>query len=180
MTRSAFKIDPARAEEILDERTAALATRFDERTTEPEDVLSVLIVLAAGQRYALAFHMLASALPERALHPLPVEDDAVIGAVHERGELWIVYSLAAIVGATAAGGTSGRILLIERPGPRAAIMVDAVEGTAAIDRKALNEIGADDPSPGGALIRLAATSGLMVLDETALSDRLDLARRSHS
>lgn len=180
MTRSACSIDPARAEDILNARTAALAKGLDESASKPEDTLKGMIVLAAGQRYALPFHMLVALLPARTLHALPVRDDTVIGAIHERGEIWIVHSLAAMAGADGSEESAGRILLLAHGGPWAALRVAAVEGVADIERNTLTQLSADVPSAAGALVRFTTPSGLMVVDERALSNRLALPRRSHS
>ena len=176
MTRPAVSIDSARAAAILDERTARLAAGREDGAGEAQDLLKAAIVVSTGE----PFRMIAAVLPGRPLHAIPVRDDAVIGAVHERGEIWIVFSLAALAGTAGTEGSSGRIILLRRRGHRAAIRVDVVVSTVALDRNVLSEITTEAEAAHAAIIRFATPDGLVVLDEAALSERLERPRRSPS
>jgi chemotaxis signal transduction protein len=180
MTRPPAGMDLARAEAILDARTARLAAGASATPAARRAMPDALIASAGGQRFALPFAMLAQVLPARPLHSLPLRDAAVAGAVHERGEVWIVYALAALTGAPEAGAGSGPILLLRGAGARAALTVNALEGTAAIDEARLFEPGAKSAPAGGGLVRQATPDGLMILDEAALRQRLEQTRRSAS
>lgn len=180
MTRAPAGMDAARAEAILDARTAWLAAGAAATPTAARAMPGALIASAGGQRFALPFDMLAQVLPPRPLHALPLRDEAVTGAVHERGQIWIVYALAALLGAMEAGAGSGPILLLRGAGRPAALQVDALEGAATIDDATLFEPGRPGAPASGGLVRQATSKGLMILHEAALRERLEQTRRSAS
>lgn len=180
MTRLPAGMDAARAEAILDARTARLAASAAVTPAARRAMPGALIALAGGQRFALPLDMLAQVLPARPLHTLPLRDEAVTGAVHERGEIWIVYDLAALVGTPESHGGSRPILLLRGTDHRAALRIDALEGAATIDAATLFEPGGAGAPAGGGLVRKATPDGLMIVDETALRDRLEQTRRSAS
>jgi chemotaxis signal transduction protein len=176
MTGVTFEIDSARADAILNERTALLAA--PRKTINRENFHDAVAVTAGEERYAAPLSMLAGVLPMRALGALPIGDKAVLGVLYERGEVWIVYSLSAIAGGAKPDPVAGIILLLRRAELRAGLLVDAGGEITSLDRRALSPIIDQAPDISRSIAKLTTPDGMVLIDEGAFWDRLKFAQRS--
>lgn len=178
MSEAAYNIDASRAEAILDARTEELARVSLRRREDAGDAREYLAVRAGEQRFALPFSMVAGVCAGRALNALPVREPAVIGALYERGEVWVAFSLGRLAGCDNAAEKDGRFILLRGAGRATALHVDALEGRTRIARGALSPLGPEDTRTAGAVVRLIGSDGMLVIDENAVLDRTNLLRRS--
>lgn len=179
MSANGFSMDHARAEAILAERAARLA-KGSGRGAGAEAARPEFLGLTAGGRcFALPLSMAASVMPGTALPALPVDDAAVVGAVHHQGEIRVVFALAELAGLSAGTPDSGagHFVVLRDTGVPAALAVDGVEGFVRIDTTARS----GSEAPDGAADVIApemATDGRVIIDRSALIGRLQrLLRR---
>ncbi len=175
-----FEVPAELAEAIIARRTAALAMR-DRSQRLASDGLRVCKFTLADERYALPATAIDAIIGVRPFGAAPIENLIILGTLFDRGEIWIVCSLRALLGGEPETDcTAGRLLLLRRPGRRAAVLVDRVEeiclAPAAIAFGSNDEGSAARP----AIVRGVAPDGLMLLDQAAIQSALARMQRSYS
>jgi len=162
-----FEFDLQQSAAVLDRRTAALASRNNERLAEGRGLMA-LIVRSRDERYALPLAAVVGVVRRRRLGALPVSGDALAGTLHERGEVWLVYRLSALLGLPSRGDSEEKVVILARhPSRRIAFCEDALDGFESLAHDAFSQ-PADTFHRDPTFIRGIADDGLMLIDDAAL------------
>lgn len=147
---------------ILDERTRRLAARRE--TPDSERPVPVLVLSAAGERFALRLTDATDVSVVRPAAALPRAHPSLIGLMDIRGSLCRVYDLGLLCGSTATGGrASGHIVRI-RTDEALALRVDRAEGMIDISPAGMRS---DPEFPPGRLGR-RILAGYTLIDPVSL------------
>ncbi len=176
MRSDAFKIDACRADAILNERTALLASRPRADRVSDGRYINVAAISANGERFAFPMSMLAGVTAIRPKAWLPIKDSAVLGAIYERGNIWTVFDLAVIASGQAAASDGGKILLLRHGEEKAAVLVDEEIVIIRLDRASASPAGAERNNVSS-IVRLVFPDGLMLVDEDAVWRRFHSIKR---
>lgn len=120
---------PEEVKRILRERAQALAKPLAEIRT-PAEVLDVLVVSLAGERYGIETAYILEVISLRELTPVPCTPPVVLGLVNHRGRILPVLDLRRLFDLPGQGVTEGsRVAAVEVGGMTFGIFADAVAGT---------------------------------------------------
>jgi len=119
--------------------------------------------------------MLAGVLAGRRIVPMPVKDKSIIGAIYERGGIWVVYDFAALVGGNSHAEAAGALVLLCGRDSRAAVLVDSGTNIVRLKPESFSEI--ETNKPHGAVARFVSGDGLLLVDESALWGRMGAKKR---
>lgn len=160
---------PEEVRRILRERAQALARPLEEAPT-PTEVLDLLVVTLAGERYGIEAAHVLEVVPLRELTPLPGTPSFVLGVVNHRGRILSVLDLRRLFGIAGHELPEGRrVVVVDAGGMTFGIFVDALAGTV---RVGAHEVA---PSPASltcvrrAFIRGVTGEMVAVLDLEALA-----------
>lgn len=163
-----FEVNAALAAAIIAKRTEALEKQ-ERSHARSADAFAACIFALGEERFALPVAAVEAVIKARAFGAIPVADQRILGSLFERGELWIVFSLRALLGGAREPKTvAGHLLLLHSDGRRAAILVDRVEEIASIKRGVFTSSAAADGAAGAPLVVATAPDGLMLLDGALL------------
>ncbi len=132
-----------RGEEIFKQRAQWLAKRGETRRTDKE-LRPYLEFVVGGERYLLALPALIAILKPRELGVVPQAQSALAGTLFERGAIWSVFSLRAVLqleSAAPAGGDQGRVILMRDERCNVAFQVDEVSRVRRFDPANLDTDG---------------------------------------
>ena len=175
-----FEVGAELTAAIIAERTDALAKQFSPGPLG-EGASSVCMFRVGSERFALNVRAIEAVIKARPLGALPADNEKYLGTLFERGEIWIVYSLRALMGgASEAEFTTGHLLLLQGDGRRAAIFVDHVEEVTSISRAMFSGSSEDESAAEKPLVRGTAPDGRMLLDPDAIRSVLSRKQRSDS
>lgn len=163
------EIPPEEASRILSERARALAKPPDEAPT-PEEVLELLVLSLAGERYGVETTHVLEVLPLRGLTPVPCTPPFILGVVNHRGRILPVLDFRRLLELTGQGATEGsRAVAVEAGGMTFGILADAVTGAV---RVPAHELASPPVTLGGdrqTFIRGVTGEMVAVLDLEALA-----------
>lgn len=162
-------LPPEEVKRILRERAQALA-RPREEVGAPAEVLELLVLALAGERYGIETAHVLEVLPLRELTPLPGTPSFVLGVVNHRGRILPVLDLRRLFDLTGQGVTEGsRVVAVEAGGMMFGIFADAVTGVVRIGVDALASPPATLAGDRQAFIRGVTGEMVAVLDLEALA-----------
>ncbi len=157
---TALERDPKLVQALLRERTLELAAPTGENAAAR--LTSVIVLMAGGERYALALPFAQEVVTMSHLAVLPGAAPALLGVANWRGEFVSVFGLAALLGAAKPEGSAARRYVVLRSGePRLALAVDAVDHVVKIDMHRLQQ--AEELGARRADLIVGATADSLVL-----------------
>ncbi|MEX0644602.1 MAG: chemotaxis protein CheW [Parvularculaceae bacterium] len=175
-----FEVGAKLAAAIIEERTNALAEQNKPGLLRAS-AMPFCMFRVGGERFALEIGAIEAVIKARPLGALPVEYATLLGSLFERGEIWIVYSLRALMGgAPETDFSKGYLLLLLGDGRRSAIFVDHVEEIASLPSALFSSASDREPAADSLLVRGTAPDGRMLLCSAAIQSALSRSQRSNS
>lgn len=117
--------------ETIARTLARRAADAAQETVPPAATLSVLLCTIADDRYALPLGDVWSVAPRVAVTRVPGTPAALLGLFAHRGVVHNLLDPSIALGGTG-GVADGAVVVLRRPGPRIAILVDAIIGVGAV------------------------------------------------
>ena len=154
---------PEAARALLDARARRLARPVDDDEGAPQDMLDLLVVQVGDERLAVPVASIVAIARTGSIAPLPRAVAPVYGVTAWRGRPLTVLSL----GIARPIVTSDTRLVVLGSGARAAlaVVVDAVDDVARVEREALSPVG---PGPRHRYALGVTPDGLLVVNADAL------------
>ena len=154
---------PEAARALLDARARRLARPGDDDEGAPQDMLDLLVVQVGDERLAVPVASIVAIARTGSIAPLPRAVAPVYGVTAWRGRPLTVLSL----GIARPIVTSDTRLVVLGSGARAAlaVVVDAVDDVARVEREALSPVG---PGPRHRYALGVTPDGLLVVNADAL------------
>lgn len=133
--------DPARVQEIMQQRAAALARpKVDE--TKTEDAVELLVVQVGAERFGIDVRNAREVFPLDALAEIPGVADDWAGIINRRGVIYPVISAGRYLGTrSSAPAENAYVVLLRAPDEAVGLLVDAVLGLESVASHAINELG---------------------------------------
>jgi purine-binding chemotaxis protein CheW len=154
---------------ILRDRARALAKPLEEAGA-PAEVLELLVLSLAGERYGVETAHVLEVIPLRELTPVPCTPSFVLGVVNHRGRILPVLDLRRLFELAGQGATEGsRAVAVEAGGMTFGILADAVTGVVRIGVDAVASPPVTLTGDRQAFIRGVTGEMVAVLDLDALA-----------
>lgn len=120
---------PGEVERILRDRAAALARPLPE-TRSPAELLDLLVVSIAQERYGIETAYVLEVIPFRGFTPVPCTPRFVLGVVNHRGRILPVLDIRRLLDLPGQNGTEGgRVVAVQVAAMTFGIFADGVAGT---------------------------------------------------
>ncbi|MBI4560530.1 MAG: chemotaxis protein CheW [Candidatus Rokubacteria bacterium] len=141
-----------------------------EEAGAPAEVLELLVLSLAGERYGIETAYVLEVLPLRELTPVPCTPAFVLGVVNHRGRILPVLDLRRLFELAGQGATEGsRAVAVEAGGMTFGILADAVTGVVRIGVDAAASLPVTLTGDRQAFIRGVTGEMVAVLDLEALA-----------
>lgn len=154
---------------ILRDRARALA-RPREEAPSPTEMLDLLVLSIAGERYGIEMAHVLEVVPLRELTPVPGTPPFVLGVLNHRGRILPVLDLRRLFELAAQGiAERSRVVAVEAGGMTFGIFTEAVAGTVRIGAHEVTPPPATLTGDRQAFIRGVAGEMVAVLELDALA-----------
>ena len=162
--------DPARIQEILQERAVALA-RPEVDAARADDAVDLLVLRVGAERFGVDVHHAQEVFPLDGLTDVPGVADEWAGVINRRGVIHPVIAADRYLGTRSSPPAENpSVVLLRAPDEAIGLLVDAVLGLRSVPRRGIRELERGSSERSEALVGVTDDM-LAVLDiQTILDD----------
>lgn len=162
--------DAARLEECYRQRARQLATRSTEAAASVE-AMPVLIFSVSGERLSIDLSAVVEILPYAKCSALPGAWPELLGVINNRGRIWSVLELAALLGIPrGTSGQDGYIVIARRNAAVVGLRVDELHQIESATLQSAQKAAKDLAPLNPRFIRNWTSSGVGILEIDAIFD----------